>query len=168
MSTESNAGRVVMREPGTGRGTWAMASLFEHLLEADASGGALGVALVTQPPGVATPLHRHRDEAEAFFVLAGRLTYVVGDEQFEMYDGCFVHLPPGVPHAFRIRGEDPARILAITAPGGLLHLYDEVGVPASEMRLPGADGLSAAVEIPRWIEAGPRYGLEVVGPPISE
>ena len=24
---------AVMREPGSGRGTWAMSSLFEHLLE---------------------------------------------------------------------------------------------------------------------------------------
>ena len=46
--------RVVMREPGTGRGTWAMGSLFEHLLEDEDSGGRLGVAVVTQPPGIAT------------------------------------------------------------------------------------------------------------------
>ena len=44
-------------------------------------------------------------------------------------------------------------------------LYDEVGVPATEMRLPGEDGLPMAEEIARWNEVGPRYGLEVVGPP---
>ncbi len=145
-----------------------MASLFEHLLEAAESEGRLGVAMVTQPPGVATPLHRHSNEAEAFFVLEGRVSYRAGDEQFEMYDGCFIYLPQNVPHAFRIRGDQPARILALTAPGGLLHLYDEVGIPATEMRLPGADGLPSQVEIERWVEVGPRYGLEVVGPPIPE
>ena len=46
--------------PGEGtRGTWAMGSLFERLVSAAATGGTLGVALVTQPPGIATPLHRH-------------------------------------------------------------------------------------------------------------
>ena len=35
-----------------------MGSLFEHLLTAQESGGALGISLVTQPPGTATPLHR--------------------------------------------------------------------------------------------------------------
>ena len=30
---------VVMREPGTGRATWAMGSLFEHLLEDEQSDG---------------------------------------------------------------------------------------------------------------------------------
>lgn len=159
---------AVMHEPGTGRGTWAMASLFEHLLEPEQSHDRLGVALVTQPPGVATPLHRHSREAEAFFVLEGRLSYRAGEDDFELYDGCFIYLPENVPHAFRIRGERPARILALTAPGGLLALYDEVGMPAAEMRLPGDDGLSMDVEIPRWGEIGPRYGLEVVGPPIPE
>lgn len=45
-------------------------------------------------------------------------------------------------------------------------LYDEVGVPAMEMRLPGEDGRSFDEEVARWNEVGPRYGLEVVGPPI--
>jgi len=161
------AEQVVMREPGTGRATWAMESLFEHLLEPGQS-SRLGVALVTQPPGVATPLHRHTQEAEAFFVLEGRLDYQAGDERFELYDGCFIHLPLGLPHAFRIRGDSPARLLALTAPAGLLHLYDEVGLPATARRLPGADGQTPEVEIPKWVEIGPRYGLEVVGPPIPE
>ncbi len=167
-STSPGQSRVVMREPGTARGTWAMASLFEHLLEAPESGGTLGVALVTQPVGVATPLHRHTHEAEAFYLLDGRIDYQAGDRLFELYAGCFLHLPAGVPHAFRIRGDAPARFLALTAPGGLFGLYDEVGIPATELRLPGPDGLTPEVEIPRWAEVGPRYGLEVVGPPLPE
>ena len=160
--------QVVVREPGTGRGTWAMSSLFEHLLEAPPGSDRLGVALVTQPPGVATPLHRHDREAEAFYLLEGRMDYRAGDDDFELYGGCFMYLPAGIPHAFRVRGDQPARFLAIAEPGNLLHLYDEVGIPAAEMRLPGADGLTPEVEIPRWMEAAPRYGMAVVGPPIPE
>jgi quercetin dioxygenase-like cupin family protein len=62
--------------------TWAMGSLFEHLLNAADSGGALGMALVTQPPGIATPLHRHTREAEAFFLLDGSMTYRAGNQMF--------------------------------------------------------------------------------------
>jgi quercetin dioxygenase-like cupin family protein len=159
---------VVMREPGTGRGTWAMGSLFEHLLEAPPGTNRLGVALVTQPPGIATPLHRHTHESEAFFLLEGRMEYLAGDTHYELYSGCFIHLPAGIPHAFRIRGDGPARFLALVEPGALLHLYDEVGIPAQEMRLPGADGQSPQEEIPRWAQVAPRYGLDVVGPPIPE
>ena len=159
---------VVMREPGTGRGTWAMASLVEHLLEAPPGAQRLGVALVTQPSGVATPLHRHTREAEAFYVLDGRMDYRAGDEDHELYEGCFIYLPAGLPHAFRIRGDRPARFLSLVEPGGLLSLYDEVGIPATELRLPGADGQPMDVEIPKWNQAAPRYGLEVLGPPIPE
>ncbi|PUA80347.1 cupin domain-containing protein [Nocardioides currus] len=159
---------VVVRRPGEAPMTWAMGSLFEHLVGPGDTEGLLGVSLVTQPPGVATPLHQHTHEAEAFYVLSGHVTYRGGDETWELTDGCFVHLPRGVPHAFRIRGDEPARLLALTVPGGLMGLYDEVGIPAAERRLPGADGQSPEVEIARWAEVGPRYGLQVVGPPIPE
>jgi quercetin dioxygenase-like cupin family protein len=162
------AARAVVRPAGTGRGTWAMGSLFEHLLDADESGGALGVALVTQPPGIATPLHRHTHEAEAFYLLEGSMTYRAGDEVFRMGGGDFIWLPAGLPHAFRVTGSSPVRFLALSDPGHLLDLYDEVGLPAAEHRLPGADGRSMPDEIARWNEVGPRYGLEVVGPPLPE
>jgi hypothetical protein len=44
---------------GAGKATWALGSLFERLLTTDRTGGALGAALVTQPPGLATPTHVH-------------------------------------------------------------------------------------------------------------
>lgn len=167
-TVDAPAPAVVVREPGTGRGTWAMQSLFEHLLESPPGTPRLGVALVTQPPGVATPLHRHTRESESFYLLEGRMDYRAGEQDHELYAGFFIHLPAGVPHAFRIRGDGPARFLAMIEPGGLLHLYDEVGLPATQLRLPGADGSTPAEEIPRWGRTAPRYGLEVVGPPIPE
>ncbi len=157
---------VVHRPAGTAPATWAMGSLFEHLVRADHTEDMLGVALVTQPPGVATPLHRHTREAEAFYLLEGSMTYRAGDETFDLAAGSFIYLPRGLPHAFRITGERPVRMLALTVPGRLLDLYDEVGVPAAERRLPGEDGRPLGEEIARWNEVGPRYGLEVVGPPI--
>jgi hypothetical protein len=51
-------------------------------------------------------------------------------------------------------------------PGGLLDLCDEVGRPTSQRRLPSADEQPLAADIQRWIEAVPRYGLSIIGPPI--
>ncbi|WP_426563858.1 cupin domain-containing protein [Angustibacter sp. McL0619] len=165
---ESTLTAPVFRPAATGRTTWAMGSLFETLLSASDSGGELGVSVVTQPPGIATPLHLHANESEAIYLLAGTMTYRAGDEVHRLAEGDFVFLPKGVPHAFRITGRTPAKVVALTVPGGLLSLYDEVGVPATERRLPGEDGLSMAEEIQRWNEIGPRYGLTVVGPPIPD
>ena len=168
MGTEGSE-QVVVRGPGhEGPGTWAMGSLFERLLTGGQSGGALDVSLVTQPPGIATPLHVHTREAEAFYVLEGTLLYRAGEDLHELGPGSFIYLPSGVPHAFRITGRTPVRFLGLVAPAGLMDLYDEVGLPARDLRLPGPDGRSIEDEIPRWNEIGPRYGLSVVGPGIPE
>lgn len=159
---------AVVHRAGEGPGTWAMGSLFEHLVGAAQTDGTLGVSLVLQPPGTATPLHRHTAEAEAMFVLEGHVSYRAGEEVHELSDGCFVFLPRSLPHAFRVRGDRPARMLALSVPGGLMSLYDEVGVPADGMRLPADDGPSFEEEVRRWNVVGPRYGLEVLGPPIPE
>src|SRR6476469_5829531 len=103
--TELTTSAAVVHQAGTGPGTWAMDSLFEHLVSADQTDGRLGMSLVTQPPGVATPLHRHTREAEALFLLEGRITYRAGEDDFELEDGAFLFLPQAVPHAFRIRGD---------------------------------------------------------------
>jgi quercetin dioxygenase-like cupin family protein len=166
MKITDSASGVVRRQAGHAAATWAMGSLFEHLVSSQDTAGLFEVSLVTQPPGVATPLHVHTNEAEAFYLLEGTMTYRAGDETHRLEPGDFMYLPRGVPHAFRITGTAPARFLGLVAPGGLMHLYDEVGMPATERRLPGEDGRSMDQEIPRWNEVAPRYGLQVVGPPL--
>lgn len=159
---------AVYRPANSAPATWAMGSLFEQLLSARDSGGALGMSLVTQPPGTATPLHRHTREAEVFFLLDGSMTYQAGEQTFRLLPGDLIWLPVGLPHAFRVTGQVPVRFLGLTTPGDLMALYDEVGIPATERRLPGDDGLPMGEEIARWNEVGPRYGLQVVGPPLPE
>jgi len=47
-----------------------------------------------------------------------------------------------------------------------MELYDEVGRPAPERRLPEAEEAPLGVDIQRWLENAPRYGLHIVGPPL--
>ena len=76
-----------------------------------------------------------------------------------------LHLP-AAGGAARVPDDRRPGFLALTLPGGLLDIYHEVGIPAAERRLPDA-GVSDA-DVARWLELAPRYGLRVVGPPISE
>ncbi len=149
-----------------GPATWALGSLFQQLASGAETGGAFGLTLVRQPPGAATPLHVHTREAEAFYVLDGQLTYQAGERTHQLSRGSFIYLPASVPHAFRVTGTSPAEFLAIVAPGGLMDLYDEVGRPASERQLPEPDEEQLGADIGRWLAAAPRYGIEVVGPPL--
>jgi quercetin dioxygenase-like cupin family protein len=137
---------------GEGRATWALGGLFERLASATETAGAFDLSLVTQPAGAATPLHVHTREAEAFYLLDGSLTDRAGEQTYRLGAGSFIYLPAGVPHASRVSGTGAARFLALVVPGALMALYDEVGQPAPEGRLPEPGELSLEAEIPRWIE----------------
>lgn len=159
---------ILVRGRDDGPAVWTLGALFESLASAAETAGAFDMSLVTQPAGSATPLHVHTREAEAFYLLDGNLTYRAGEQTYRLSAGSFIYLPRGIPHAFRVTGTGPARFLALVVPGALMALYDEVGRPAPERRLPEPGETSLAADVPRWIEAAPRYGLRIVGPPIPE
>lgn len=140
-----------------------MGSLFEFKLDSTDTSGGVELAEIIQPPGIATPLHSHQREAEVFYILEGLVDYEAGGELHRLEAGSVMYLPRAVPHRFRIRGDVPARILAIVSPGGLFDLYRRVGLTATSRTLP-ADPDPA--EFARWGEVAPAFGLEVLGPPL--
>ena len=68
----------------------------------------------------AMPTTVHADEDDAFYILEGELTFVVGDDEEEVVagPGTFVLVPPGVPHGFTNHGSVPVRMFNIHAPAG--------------------------------------------------
>lgn len=154
--------RPIHRPAASGDAIWAMGSLFEMKLSASETGGAIGLAEVTQPAGIRTPLHVHHHEAEVFYVLDGRLRYEAGGRLHELGAGSTMYLPSGIPHRFAI--DEDARILVFAAPGGLLGLYRQVGLPAGERTVPAHPDPR---ELERWGQHAPDFGLEVVGPPLD-
>jgi mannose-6-phosphate isomerase-like protein (cupin superfamily) len=162
----TRATRPIHVRAGEGEAVWAMSSLFEIKLDAAASGGSLAVMEVVQPPGVATPLHVHEREAEAFFLLDGTMTYEAAGIVHDLERGSFMYLPKEVPHRFRVTGTSPVRFIALVAPAGLESLYRSVGGPAVTRTLPDPAAGDVAAEISRWGTVAPRYGLKVLGPPL--
>ena len=69
-------------------------------------------------PGRELEAHVHPDEDDAFYILEGELTFVLGGEDVPAPAGTFVLVPPGVEHGFRNDGAAPVRILNIHAPAG--------------------------------------------------
>jgi mannose-6-phosphate isomerase-like protein (cupin superfamily) len=69
-------------------------------------------------PGRELEAHVHPDEDDAFYILEGELTFVLGDETVAAPPGTFVLVPPGVEHGFRNDGERSVRMLNIHAPAG--------------------------------------------------
>jgi len=77
------------------------------------------LAIVTIAPRRPGPeLHAHEAEDDSFFRLDGELVFTVDGDEVVADAGTFVLVPPGVPHAFENRTDEPARFLNVHAPAG--------------------------------------------------
>jgi mannose-6-phosphate isomerase-like protein (cupin superfamily) len=115
------------------------------------------------PAGWSPPLHIHRREDEAFYVLEGEFTFVCGDETFNGEPGTYVFLPRDIPHTFVVQGDEPGRLLTLLSPGGGERFFVEAGRPAEEAGLPPA----GPIDVARLAEVAARFGNEIVGPPLA-
>ena len=113
--------------------------------------GQVAVLEVVVRRGEELPFHMHHREDEIVYVLAGELTYYVGQETHHATAGTCVLLPRGCEHTFSV-GSESARLLVIFSPGGLEEFY-------REMDGDGADG-----GIERLIAVAARYGVAITGP----
>jgi quercetin dioxygenase-like cupin family protein len=66
--------------------------------------------------GEEPPSHTHKTEDEMFYVLDGDVTFQCGEETFDVHPGGFMFLPRGIQHSYRIRSNDPIRLIVVTAP----------------------------------------------------
>lgn len=67
----------------------------------------------TRGPGA----HAHAED-DVFYVLAGTMSFLLGDGWTDASAGAFVLVPGGVTHDFENRGDEPAGVLNFSAPGG--------------------------------------------------
>ena len=124
------------------------------MIDGETSGG--GFSLVEHPiapRALAAPLHRHANEDEYSYVLAGRVGIQLGDEVIEAGPGDLVLKPRGQWHAFWNAGDEPARMLEIISPAGFERYFEEIAPHLPPNReAPDFEALG---------EIRARYGLEM-------
>lgn len=118
--------------PGEGRlldlGTFKA----EVLASADQTSDAFTLLMTQQePPGFGPPMHRHRDAAEAFFVLEGEYLMYLHEDQRLCPAGSFVYVPRGVPHTFRVASEGLGRKLNLFSPAAMVGFFEELSAVGS-------------------------------------
>jgi len=89
--------------------------------------GAFNLFEVACPPGFATSLDIHYAEDIAIYILENALIFFLGNEKKRVVTGSYLYQPRGIPHGFRVEGDQPARILYLTFPGGLDQFVSEQG-----------------------------------------
>jgi quercetin dioxygenase-like cupin family protein len=140
---------------------WFIDNLARIRLAGANSGGSLAVVEVEGRRGNMPPLHLHRREEEAFYVLEGELSLHLPGRSLTLCAGEAFLPPKDVPHTYRVESET-ARWLAIVTPAGFDDFVREAGEPALEATLP-AEGREHDPE--QLAEIAARFGIELLGPP---
>jgi mannose-6-phosphate isomerase-like protein (cupin superfamily) len=105
--------RAVVVAPGQGRRVGNV-----EFLARTADTPRFTFGIIDFAPGRELEAHVHDGEDDAFYILEGELTFLLGGEAVAAGPGTFVLVPPGVEHGFRNDGDTPVRMLNIHAPAG--------------------------------------------------
>jgi uncharacterized cupin superfamily protein len=120
-----------------------------YLVEGSQHGG-LGLFEMKVPPGAnVPPPHRHADNEECVYVLAGVLRYSVDDETRDLRPGEWMSTPRGSVHHFANPGAETARVLVMLTPDIGEQYFRDVAALAS----------AGAPDRARLVEVMARYGL---------
>src|SRR5438093_7606664 len=72
------------------------------------------------------PLHVHPDFDETFYVLAGELTFQLGDRRLTAAAGTLVFAPGETPHTYANLGGKEARVLLLCTPADFERYFDRL------------------------------------------
>jgi len=149
-------------EAGAGEAYWFFDSLM--VVRSDQPGQPI-IIEATVAPGGGAPLHVHADLDDSFYLVSGRLAMRCGEQAFAVSPGGYVALPHGVPHTFRVVGDEPAVMLQVHTDDSFLRFVRAVGRAANSRTLPS--GLPEG-DMDAALQVAAHTGQPVVGPPMSE
>jgi len=123
------------------------------------SDGLLAFFHLAAPPMSGPPRHLHSREDELFYVLEGEIVFELDGTRHTVREGGTVYLRRGVVHAYQNFTSTTARLLITTTPGAFCGLFVEVSAATPRGGFPALDVLTQISE---------KYGITVVGPPMTE
>ena len=94
------------------------------LASAGDTGGAFEVFEMTGARDSGPPPHAH-PWSESYSVVEGTVDVLVGDKTLAGSPGCFVQIPAGTFHSYRITS-DRARVIIVTSPSGAADFFREI------------------------------------------
>ena len=141
-----------------GPSVWLLGDLytFKHM------GEALSVTELTAFPQNGPPPHVHLRENESFWVLDGEFSVLLGERTLKAGPETFVHIPKGTLHTYKNVGNTPGRTIVLLTPGGFERLWQELGVPATQLTTPPPADPGV---IEKLIALAPKYHLQIPPPP---
>ena len=80
--------------------------------------GRFSLVYEVQAPGFWTPLHVHRRDGQAHYVLEGEATFYLPGESVAVGPGECGYGPINVPHTEQVTSSEPLRQLVVNSPAG--------------------------------------------------
>ena len=77
-------------------------------------------------PGIGIPPHVHENEDEVFQVLSGEVEMTVGENSVILKAGDLIFCPRGIPHSWKVIGNQKARAMLSIFPAGLEKMFEEL------------------------------------------
>ena len=135
-----------------------MPAFFDKIAGKDV-GGRLSVLEVKTPPGQGPPMHIHLEQNGWMYLLESSFGLQCGTEMTVLRTGDSFMAPKGIPHAYVVIGDPPARHLNIYDPAGEIEAffrdYEKNHQPGVRL----TPEQTAAAE--------KQYRIQVVGPPLK-
>lgn len=95
-------------------------------LSAKDTNGQFSLIEQNNNPGMGIPPHVHENEDEVFHVLSGKVEMIVGDELTTLSAGDMIFCPRGIPHSWKVIGEEKASAMLSIFPAGLEVMFEEL------------------------------------------
>ena len=97
--------RAIVLSAGEGKVVSVLGDRYTYKAVGEQTGGAYGLVETAVPVGSSgPPPHIHPGEDEAFCVLDGEVTVLIGDRTITATAGSFAFVPRGMVHTFSNRG----------------------------------------------------------------
>ena len=138
MNKQGVAERVFGLKDGEGNARWWGGGLATIKATGKDTGDLYSIIEVLEPQGARAPLHLHRKEDEAFYVLEGEMTFHIGEETIRARPGSFVFGPKDVSHTYTV-DSGPAKLLFLLSPPGFEGFIEAIGKPAKALTLPPSE-----------------------------
>jgi quercetin dioxygenase-like cupin family protein len=119
------------------------------------TGGVVSVVESHDVPGGGPPPHIHQREDETFQILEGDYEFTVAGKTIIAKRGTTIFAPRGIAHTYRYLGQTPGRLMCVITPAGFEGFFEEIGAMSPQQQQ----------DIPRVIEIGTKFGLEILPPP---
>jgi quercetin dioxygenase-like cupin family protein len=113
-----SAGTPALILAGQGRQIHAFGDEFTFLLEGIHTGGKCTVFLEVTAPGGGPPPHYHVEQEEWFYVMEGRVAFLVDGAWKEAGAGASAFIPRGAVHSFKNVGDQPLHMMVTVSPSG--------------------------------------------------